>query len=91
MNLAKANPRTIATLILNGNRELGEVPTSQRSVVTTYIEELKRERSEKFSKPLKAMSVKELRETAKQFPSIKNVSKLTKPWLIEEITEAQKG
>lgn len=90
MDLVKADPRRTATLILNDKLELDEVPARRRSVVTTYIKELKRERLEEFLKSLKDMSVKELRNIAKRFPAIKNVSKLTKSWLIKGITEAQK-
>lgn len=44
MNLATANPRTIATLILHGKLEIGEVPTGARHRVTKAIDELKAER-----------------------------------------------
>ena len=89
MDLVKADPRRTATLILNDKLELDEVPARRRSVVAVYIKELKRERLERFLKSLKDMSVKELRDIAKQFPAIKNVGKLTKAWLVKEITKAQ--
>ena len=91
MDLFKENPKRIATLILNGKCELDEIPMRRRTIVAACIEELKRERLEKFLKSLKHMNVKELRDIAEQFPAIENVSRLTKAWLVKEITKAQKG
>ena len=90
MDLFKTDPRRIASLILKGRCELGEVPKDRRAAVLRQVTLLKHEQLEMFLKSLKSMRVKELRDIAEQFPAIEDVSKLTKPWLIQEITKAQK-
>ncbi len=74
MDLVKTDPRRIATLILNGKLELGEVPARRRPTVTDYIEELKRIKIAK-------------REKAKAQKRVKAAKKKAKPKVKEEVKE----
>lgn len=47
MDLAKTNPRRIAALILNRQRQLNEVPLKQRRVVEKEVKVLAREQKRK--------------------------------------------
>ena len=47
MDLGKADPRTVASLIFNGRRELDEVPKFRRPEVVSCIETLKAEAAAK--------------------------------------------
>jgi len=60
MDLAKANPRTIATLIFKGRRELGEVPGVQRASVEEQIAILKSKQHREQHDKLKFAEVKKL-------------------------------
>jgi hypothetical protein len=40
MDLAKVPVRTIATLIANGTRQIGEVPTARRSMVQNEVDKI---------------------------------------------------
>lgn len=57
MDLYKENPRRIASLIVNGNLEIGEVPSIWRSLVQAEIDELekKAKKPKKPKKPKKAI------------------------------------
>lgn len=57
MDLVKADPKRIASLILKGKRELDEVPRDRRAVVKHQIVLLERERQrEKLNERLNGMS-----------------------------------
>lgn len=51
MNLHKENPRKIATLIVKGNLELGEVPSVRRPLVQAEIDDLTKPASKPKPKP----------------------------------------
>jgi len=91
MDLGKANPRAIATLIVNGKRQLSEVPASNYDAVASCVEDIKREHLERFLRSLESMKVTEVRKIAKQYLSVKSTDKLTKPWLIKEIFKVEEG
>ena len=72
MNLAKANPRTIATLIVNGRRQLSEVPLAKRGMVEKEVLTFRRERLREEYDKLTHPKLKQL------FVEITGVTKQTK-------------
>lgn len=50
MDLYKENPRRIASLIVNGNLEIGEVPSIRRSLVQAEIDKMTAKKKAKAKK-----------------------------------------
>ena len=53
MDLAKANPRAIATRIVSGRLQLEEVPSKRRNQVAAQVEIIKQEKAEVAKKKVK--------------------------------------
>lgn len=45
MDLAKENPRRIALLVLNGTKQLGEIPRKMQNAVLTQISRINEEKA----------------------------------------------
>lgn len=96
MNLAKVPIKRIATLIVNGRLQLGEVPSARRTQVATMVEEMRAAQPIEAApvenmtpeKPIDNMTVSELRALATQFPDIVMESKMRKAELIEILKAA---
>ena len=64
MDLLKADPKRMASLIFNGRLELGEIPARRRSAVADWIETLKQEAKAKAEAEAAAIKKKPTAEKA---------------------------